>query len=106
MNWIPIYITGRVGFERDVLRALEHTNFTYMPGYLQDNTLAGAHAMIWISEETPLRQLKYAIGHKVIFRYRLHFFTDLEAFIEEHEQEIQLPEPEETEAFTDLKKSA
>ena len=40
------------------------------------------HDLYWLDENVDLRTLKEAIGSKVIFKYRLNFFTSLEAFIE------------------------
>jgi len=34
--------------------------------------------MFWIEDISKLRSLKIAIGSKLIFKYRLHFFTDLD----------------------------
>jgi len=34
--------------------------------------------MFWIEDASKLRSLKIAIGSKLIFKYRLQFFTDLD----------------------------
>jgi hypothetical protein len=82
MNWIPIYIVGKQGFGKPVLRALEHSGLEYMQGYLYDNNLATEHSMFWISDRTPLRDLKKAVGADLIWKYRLYFFNDLKAFMD------------------------
>lgn len=37
--------------------------------------------MFWIPDSSHLRQLKLKIGSKLIFEYRLHFFTDLDEYL-------------------------
>ena len=38
--------------------------------------------MYWVDEKIKLRELKEAIGSKLIWKYRLNFYTTLESFIE------------------------
>jgi len=72
MSWVTVYIRGRKGFQKEVLPKLE------------ESWLAGSHEanndllMFWIEDTLRLRSLKIAIGCKLIFKYRLHFFTDLD----------------------------
>jgi hypothetical protein len=55
-----------------------------MPGYTEGQT--GENALFsdlyWIDEKIKLRELKEVIGSKLIWKYRLRFYTSLEAFIE------------------------
>jgi len=37
--------------------------------------------LYWLDGTTSLRKVKEAIGSKVIFKYRLRFYTSLEAFM-------------------------
>ena len=53
-----------------------------MPGYVDASATSGAHDLFWIEENTDLRTFREAIGSKLIWRYRLRFFTSLEDFIE------------------------
>ena len=72
MPWATVYIRGRKSFQKEVLAKLEQS------------WLAGSHEanndllMFWIEDTSRLRSLKIAIGSKLIFKYRLHFFTDLD----------------------------
>lgn len=72
MSWVTVYIRGRKNFQKEVLAKLEQS------------WLAGSHEvnndllMFWIEDTSRLRSLKKTIGCKLIFKYRLHFFTDLD----------------------------
>jgi hypothetical protein len=90
MNWKPVYIVGKQGFEKAVFDALQYSGISFMPGYLHDELQQGEHALFWIDESMTLRDFKQAITSKVVFRYRLRVFEELEDFIHEHRQ------PEET----------
>ena len=72
MSWVTVYIKGRKNFQKEVLLKLERT---WLQGsYEANNDLL----MFWIEDASKLRSLKIAIGSKLIFKYRLHFFTDLD----------------------------
>lgn len=78
MNWSTLYISGKEGFREDVLKNLNDSDFAFMQGYSEANDLA----LYWIDEKANLRDFKKAIGSKVVFKYRLQFFTSVEEFIE------------------------
>jgi hypothetical protein len=83
MGWVTIYITGKGDFREDVGKKLEDSNLDLMPGYTggqYDPELFSD--LYWVDETTPLRALKEAIGSKLVWKYRLQFYTSLEAFIE------------------------
>lgn len=83
MAWITLYITGKSDFREEVRERLEESGLDVMPGYtgmLPDG--AEVHDLYWIDEKTDLRQIKQAIGAKLIWKYRLNFYPSLEAFIE------------------------
>jgi hypothetical protein len=82
MNWTTLYITGRTDFREDVLDKLTDSKVDFMPGYVDGSTGNGIYDLYWIAEKTPLREIKEAIGSKLIFKYRLRFYTNLEEFIE------------------------
>lgn len=84
MNWKPVYIIGKQGFEKAVLDALGHSGIAFMPGYLHDELQHGEHALFWIEESMSTRDFKLAISSKVVFRYRLRVFEELDDFIHEH----------------------
>jgi hypothetical protein len=82
MNWTILYITGKSDFRSDVLRKLEHSRLNIMPGYNGGVTDNDVHDMYWVDEKTDLREVKEAIGSKLIWKYRLRFYTCLEDFIQ------------------------
>jgi hypothetical protein len=75
MGWTTIYISGKEGFEQEVLKSLRHADIDYMPGSLG---VQGGPSLFWLPESLPLREFKKAIGAKTVFRYRLQFFSSLE----------------------------
>jgi hypothetical protein len=75
MSWNTLYIAGKTGFKEKILESLEGADLPVMPGSTgneQDIIL------LWIDDSLPLRQLKKAIGSKIVFKYRLQFFDTLE----------------------------
>lgn len=82
MNWTIIYITGRRDFQQEVRKKLEHSDLAFMPGYVDNSSAAVNHDLYWVSDEMELRELKEAIGGKLVWKYRLRFHTSLEAFIQ------------------------
>lgn len=81
MNWITIYITGKSDFRDDVRKKLERSDIEFMPGYVESTSPTAPHDLYWLNGFTDLRQFKEAIGGKLIWKYRLRFFTNLEDFI-------------------------
>ncbi len=75
MCWITVYINGRIGFQDVVISKLENT---WLPGSPEtaDNLI-----MFWLPNVDTIRTLKMKIGSKLILRYRLRFFTDLDNYI-------------------------
>ena len=77
MSWVTVYLRGRKSFQQEVLAKLEQS-------WLEQSWLAESHEanndllIFWIEHTSRLRSLKLAIGSKLIFKYRLHFFTDLD----------------------------
>jgi hypothetical protein len=83
MGWTTLYITGREDFREDVGEKLEDSNLKLMPGYTGGTQTGNVyHDMYWVDESVKLRAVKEAIGSKILFKYRLQFYTSLEAFIE------------------------
>lgn len=74
MNWVTIYIGGRVGFQEVVMPKLEKA---WLPGSPE---ITEHLIMFWLPDISKLRHLKMSIGSKLIFKYRLHFFTDLDIY--------------------------
>lgn len=83
MGWITIYITGKADFRDDVRKKLDDSDLNLMPGYIGGSDGTDTFSdMYWVDEKIKLRDFKEAIGSKLIWKYRLHFFTSLEEFIE------------------------
>lgn len=82
MQWITIYITGKDDFKEEVSKRLESSDLKYMPGYNGGSGDEAFSDMYWVDERVDLREFKEAIGSKLIWKYRLRFYTSLEAFIE------------------------
>ena len=80
MEWATLYITGKSDFSHEVRKRLDHARIKYMTGYM--GTGNGKHDMYWLDEREDLRDVKEAIGSKVIWKHRLRFYTTLEAFME------------------------
>ena len=95
-NWVPLYVMGKEGFVKPLQQALYESDIPFMPGYLYDNSLSAAHSMIWIDDKTPIRDYKSAIGGKLIWKYRLHFFSDLDEFTASSKPDETLDEAFET----------
>ncbi len=100
MNWTTSYITGKADFKGDVLKKLEGSKLKFMPGYLERSSEDGFHDLYWIADSHSLREVKEAVGSKLIWKYRLRFFLELEEFLEEtkpveSEQDDLLELPEE-----------
>jgi hypothetical protein len=81
MNWITIYITGQADFKDDVRKKLDRSDVEFIPGYIENSSASNPYDLYWLNGHTDLRQFKEAIGGKLIWKYRLHFFNNLEEFI-------------------------
>ncbi len=86
MNWTTVYITGRPEFQTEVRKKLGHTNLDFMQGYIDNSTTNVTHDLYWLNDQTDLREMKEAVGSKLIWKYRLKFYADLEAFLNSQEQ--------------------
>jgi hypothetical protein len=75
MSWVTIYIKGKDGFEKEVLHRLEKSGISFLPG---TEEVEKSISLYWINDLTELRSFKKAIGAKLVFEYRLRFFSSLE----------------------------
>lgn len=82
MNWITLYITGNRDFREDLRKKLSGTKLEVMLGYVDTTTGPGNYDLFWLGEKTSLRGFKEVIGSKLIWKYRLRFYTNLEEFIQ------------------------
>ena len=81
MSWTTIYITGKTDFREEVKKKLEHSDQRYMPGFIENSMGEKTHDLYWLDGQTDLRAFKEAIGGKLIWKHRLRFFDNLEAFL-------------------------
>ena len=92
MSWNTLYITGKEGFKEKVLENLD-LDLPIMPGSTgSDQDII----LLWIDESLPMRNLKKAIGSKIVFRYRLQFFNSLEEWQQAQGNATSLTDREET----------
>lgn len=82
MVWLTVYITGKADFREEVLKKLNASNLHFMPGYTGASVDLDTHDLYWLDERIDMRDFKRAIGGKLVWKYRLNFFTSLEDFIE------------------------
>lgn len=87
MNWNTVYITGRPDFRDEVRRKLDHSHLNYMPGYIDNSMSRFMHDLFWLDESISPRNFKEAIGSKLIWKYRLRFYTNLEEFVQSQNQQ-------------------
>ena len=92
MSWNTLYITGKPGFKEEVLRSLENSDLSVMPGSTGNDLDV---ILFWIDDTLPLRSLKKEIGSKVVFKYRLQFFPTLEDWQQSQDKKSSLTPREE-----------
>lgn len=95
MNWVTLYIKGKSDFREEVRRKLRHSELNFMPGYMEGSDANTVSDMYWIDERIKLRDVKEAIGGKLIWKYRLRFFTTLETYLQSEQR------PDNSTTFTD-----
>ena len=78
MNWNTIYITGNDDFWEDVNKRLSQSELNFLTGYIEQRPDNKFHGLYWLDNQVDLRAFKEAIGGKLIWKYRLNFFNDLE----------------------------
>jgi hypothetical protein len=92
MGWITVYVTGKADFREEVLKRLDSSNVNFMPGYTGGSSEMDTHELYWLDEKVNLRDFKEAIGSKLVWKYRLRFYTSLEEFIESQKNKKENPE--------------
>lgn len=75
MSWSTIYIHGRTGFKKAVEEKLKNN---WLDGYPENDLEL---MMYWRREESSLRDFKLAIGSKLIFKYRLRFYSSVDEYL-------------------------
>ncbi len=92
MSWNTIFITGKPGFRQEVLKNLNDSDISIMPGSTGNEQDV---SLFWIHENLSLRDFKKAIGSKIVFKYRLQFFNSLEELQVQQEKNTSLTPREE-----------
>lgn len=78
MNWNTIYIKGRADFWNDVKERLEKAPINCMIGNLEQLPDGNYQGLYWVEDGAGVGDLKGAIGAKLIWEYRLRFYTEAE----------------------------
>lgn len=78
MNWNTIYIIGNDDFWEDVNKKLSHSDLTFLTGYTEQLPDSRYQGLYWLDNQVSLREFKEAIGGKLVWKYRLTFFNELE----------------------------
>ena len=81
IQWVTLYLTGNEDFRKEVREAMDRTELKFMPGFVETQPTGVTHDLYWVDALTPLRQLKEAIGAKLIWKYRLKFYCSLEDYM-------------------------
>jgi len=77
-----VYIVGNPGFKEALNKEL-HDNALFIRGQVNVEVMDKDVQLYWISNRQCLRDFKKAIGADLIWKYRLHFYFDLEKISEE-----------------------
>lgn len=85
MSWITVYISGTGDFRDEVRKKLEHSDQRFLQGYIESPDENVTHDLFWLDDKTSLREFKEAISAKLIWKYRMRFYTSLEEFIKSQE---------------------
>ena len=85
MNWNTIYITGSNDFWEDVHRKVKGTDLNFLQGHSERSPDGLYQVLYWLDSRASLRDFKMAIGGKLIWKYRLRFFLELELINNEEE---------------------
>jgi len=87
MNWITIYITGKEGFKNEVSKKVRNSNLKYMKGNNEGGFNLVDHDLYWLDNKNSLRSFKEEISAKIIWKYRIRFYTSLEEFLGSKQEE-------------------
>ena len=77
MNWNTIYIIGIDDFWEDVNKRLLHSDLNFLPGHIEKMPDKKFQGLYWLDSQVDLRQFKETVGGKLIWKYRLHFFSEI-----------------------------
>lgn len=80
MSWTTVYIVGKSDFRQELRRKLEYSSIPFMPGFIESTSDHDPCDLYWLDGSVDLRLFKETIGAKIIWKYRLRFFSTLEEF--------------------------
>lgn len=89
MNWKTIYLIGNDNFFDDVNKKLAQSDVVFLPGIIEQRPDKKYQGLYWVDTHVDLRTLKEAISGKLIWKYRLNFFNEIEPTVTD-----QITEPE------------
>ncbi len=92
MSWKTVYILGKPGFRGEIDRKVFGSELEVMPGATGESD--AEQGLYWLDHETQVREMKEAIGGKLIWKYRLRFFESLEDFLHARSQARPLVKPD------------
>ena len=75
-----IYILGKKGFRKYVSNQFGKKLPLAIPGHVMDQRPDKECIIYWLPESTSPKEVKRAVGAKILFKYRLHFFTSADAY--------------------------
>ena len=84
-----IYIVGNPGFAELHRRRLDDTS-KYLRGQVSVEIPGKEVQLFWVHDRRELKDLKRAIGAELIWKYRLHFYFELEEFTDHPEENSEL----------------
>lgn len=77
-----VYIKGKEGFKEAILNKL---NYSWLNG---NSEIEQKLIMFWLRDHSQLHNFKSAIGSRLIFKYRLQFFTNLEEHLQAEDNKV------------------
>jgi len=87
MNWNTIYITGVEYFWEDVNKKLSQSDLNFLTGHIEHRPDKKFYGLYWLDNRVAIRQFKEAIGGKLIWKYRLRFFNELDQAVKPNEKQ-------------------
>ena len=82
MAWKTLYVTGRTGFDLELVNRLKRSSEDFLTGSFNSN---GTY-LFWIADNFAVGDLKKIVGGKSIFKYRMRFFLKADAFVSHRDQ--------------------
>ena len=81
-----IYIVGNPGFVELHRKRLDDSS-RFLRGQVSVEIPEKEVQLFWVHNKNELKRLKRAIGSELIWKYRLHFYFELEEFTDQREEE-------------------